>query len=50
MIGYHIPKTDNPDFYALNILRSVLFQGESSSACTSGWWTRTRSRLTSPLR
>jgi len=30
MIGYHIPKTDNPDFYALNILRSVLFQGESS--------------------
>ena len=30
MIGYHIPQTDNPDFYALNILRSVLFQGESS--------------------
>jgi zinc protease len=30
MIGYHIPKTDDPDFYALNILRSVLFQGESS--------------------
>jgi zinc protease len=30
MIGYHIPKTDDPDFYTLNILRSVLFQGESS--------------------
>jgi len=30
MIGYHTPRTDNPDFYALNILRSVLFQGESS--------------------
>jgi zinc protease len=30
MIGYHVPQTKNPDFYALNILRSVLFQGESS--------------------
>ncbi|MHB8503781.1 MAG: M16 family metallopeptidase [Candidatus Acidiferrales bacterium] len=30
MIGYHIPRTNNADFYALNILRSVLFQGESS--------------------
>jgi len=30
MIGYHIPKTNDPDFYALNILRTVLFQGESS--------------------
>ncbi|HXE33178.1 MAG TPA: pitrilysin family protein [Verrucomicrobiae bacterium] len=30
MIGYHVPQTNNPDFYALNILRSVLFQGESS--------------------
>jgi zinc protease len=29
-IGYHVPQTDNPDFYALNILRAVLFQGESS--------------------
>jgi len=28
--GYHIPQTNNPDFYALNILRTVLFQGESS--------------------
>ena len=30
MIGYHVSKTDDPDFYALNILRSILFQGESS--------------------
>lgn len=30
MIGYHIPQTNNADFYALNILRSVLFTGESS--------------------
>jgi zinc protease len=30
MIGYHVSKTDDPDFYAINILRSVLFQGESS--------------------
>jgi len=29
-IGYHVPQTNNPDFYALNILRTVLFQGESS--------------------
>src|SRR6202140_4797288 len=30
MIGYHVAQTNDPDFYALNILRSVLFQGESS--------------------
>src|ERR1700747_1516177 len=30
MIGYHVPKTNNPDFYALNVLRTVLVQGESS--------------------
>ena len=29
-IAYHIPRTNSPDFYALNILRTVLFQGESS--------------------
>src|ERR1700686_2605301 len=28
--GYHIPQTNHPDFYALNVLRTVLFQGESS--------------------
>jgi len=30
MIGYHVPQTNNPDFYALNILRTLLVRGESS--------------------
>jgi zinc protease len=30
MIAYHVPATNNPDFYALNILRTVLVEGESS--------------------
>jgi len=30
MIGYHVPQTNNPDFYALNVLQSILFSGESS--------------------
>jgi zinc protease len=30
MLGYHVPKTDNADYYALNILRTILFDGESS--------------------
>jgi zinc protease len=30
MIGYHVPASNSPDYYALNILRTVLFQGESS--------------------
>jgi zinc protease len=30
LIAYHVPQTNNPDFYALNVLRSILFQGESS--------------------
>ncbi|GAC1624152.1 MAG: pitrilysin family protein [Candidatus Acidiferrum sp.] len=29
-IGYHVPKRNSADFYALNILRTVLFHGESS--------------------
>src|ERR1700758_4332168 len=29
-IAYHVPQTNNPDFYALNVMRSILFQGESS--------------------
>jgi zinc protease len=29
-VAYHIPQTNSPDFYALNVLRTVLFQGESS--------------------
>lgn len=30
LIGYHIPQTNNRDFYALNILETVLYEGESS--------------------
>jgi zinc protease len=30
LIGYHIPNSGNADFYALNVLRTVLFHGESS--------------------
>jgi zinc protease len=30
MIAYHIPNNNNSDFYALNLLRTVLFHGESS--------------------
>jgi zinc protease len=30
LVAYHIPQTNNPDYYALNILRTMLFQGESS--------------------
>jgi zinc protease len=30
MIAYHVQQTNNPDYYALNILRTILFQGESS--------------------
>jgi zinc protease len=30
IIAYHVPQTNNPDFYALNVMRSILFQGESS--------------------
>ena len=29
-IAYHVPRTDSPDYYALNILRTILFDGESS--------------------
>jgi len=29
-IAYHVPQTNNPDFYPLNVLRTVLVQGESS--------------------
>lgn len=30
MIGYHTAKTNDPDYYPLMILRTVLFRGESS--------------------
>jgi zinc protease len=29
-VAYHIPQTNSPDYYALNVLRTILFQGESS--------------------
>jgi len=29
-IGYHAPRSNTPDYYALNILRTILFRGESS--------------------
>src|SRR6266853_1791331 len=30
LVAYHSPQTNSPDYYALNILRTVLVQGESS--------------------
>ena len=30
LLAYHIPQTNSPDFYAINVLQTVLFQGESS--------------------
>ncbi len=30
MIGYHVPQTNSPDYYALEILRTILSTGESS--------------------
>src|SRR5262249_61083590 len=30
IIGYHVPPSNSADTYALNILRTALFQGESS--------------------
>jgi zinc protease len=30
MLGYHVAQTNSADFYALNVLRTILFQGESS--------------------
>jgi zinc protease len=30
MIGYHVPQTNSPNYYALEILRTVLSSGESS--------------------
>src|SRR5437879_12593178 len=29
-VAYHIPRTNSADYYAVNILRTILFQGESS--------------------
>jgi zinc protease len=30
LLAYHVPQSNSPDYYALNVLRTVLFQGESS--------------------
>jgi zinc protease len=30
MIGYHVPQTSNPDYYALQVLQTILFSGQSS--------------------
>ncbi|HET6891538.1 MAG TPA: pitrilysin family protein [Pyrinomonadaceae bacterium] len=30
MIGYHVPATVDPDYYALQVLQTVLFSGQSS--------------------
>jgi zinc protease len=30
MIGYHVPQTASPDYYALQVLRTILFSGQSS--------------------
>ncbi|HJQ68866.1 MAG TPA: pitrilysin family protein [Blastocatellia bacterium] len=30
MIGYHVPEASNPDYYALQVLQTILFSGQSS--------------------
>ena len=30
MMGYHVPETASPDYYALKVLQTVLFSGQSS--------------------
>ncbi|MBA3712255.1 MAG: insulinase family protein [Pyrinomonadaceae bacterium] len=30
MIGYHVPETSNSDYYALKVLQTILFSGQSS--------------------
>lgn len=30
MIAYHVPQTSHPDFYALQVLQTILFDGQSS--------------------
>lgn len=30
MVGYHVPGTDDPDFYALEVIEALLFSGRSS--------------------
>ncbi|MCI0486756.1 MAG: insulinase family protein [Blastocatellia bacterium] len=30
MMGYHVPETANPDYYALQVLQAIMFSGQSS--------------------
>jgi zinc protease len=30
MVGYHVPETAHPDYYALKVLQTILFSGQSS--------------------
>jgi zinc protease len=30
MMGYHVPRSSDPDYYALSVLRTILFAGQSS--------------------
>jgi len=30
MLGYHVPETKHPDFYAIEVLEKILFNGQSS--------------------
>ena len=30
MVGYHVPSTADPDYYALQVLQTILFSGQSS--------------------
>jgi len=30
MMGYHVPETASPDYYALDLLETILFSGQSS--------------------
>jgi len=30
LVGYHVPQTSNSDYYALQVLRTILFSGQSS--------------------
>ena len=44
MMGYHVPRTNSPEFYPLQVLETVLLSGQSSrmyqrltSSCPSGF-------------
>ena len=30
MVGHHVPETSNPDYYALQVMQTILFSGQSS--------------------